>query len=63
MEAETRSARRAGLVRHKECTSNHFTESRFFQGAIKMPGEATKPLTSVEKRESGQDGAEPETGD
>ncbi len=50
-------------MRHKECTSNHFTKSRFFQGEIKMSGEETKPLTSVGKRQSGKDGAEPETGD
>jgi hypothetical protein len=49
-------------VRHKECISNHFTKSRFFQGEIKMPKEETKALTFVEERQSGKDEAEPETG-
>ncbi len=45
------------------CHKLALAEGCFFQGAIKMPGEETQPLTLVEKRQSGADEAEPETRD
>lgn len=54
------SGRVIGNIR---CNKLAMAEGCFVQGEIKMPGEETKPLTFVEKRRSGEDEAEPETGD
>jgi cytoskeletal protein CcmA (bactofilin family) len=51
------------VIGNINCHKLAMAEGCFFQGEIKMPKEETKPLTSVEKRQSGKDEAELETGD
>ncbi len=51
------------VIGNINCHKLALAEGCFFQGEIKMPGEEIKPLTFVEKRQSGKDEAEPETGD
>ncbi len=50
------------VIGNLRCNKLALAEGCFFQGEIKMPGEETKPLTFVEKRQRGKDEAEPETG-
>ncbi len=51
------------IIGNLNCHKLALAEGCFFQGAIKMPGEDNRPLTFVEKRQSGADEAKPETGD
>ncbi len=51
------------VIGNLSCQKLALAEGCFFQGEIKMPGDETKPLTFVEKRQSGEAEAEPETRD
>ncbi len=51
------------VIGNISCHRLAMAEGCFFQGAIKMPGGESNPLTFVEKRQSGAGEAEPETGD
>ncbi len=51
------------VIGNLSCHKLALAEGCFFQGEIKMPGEETKPLTFVERRENVRKAGGPETGD
>jgi len=62
--AETIEVRSSGRVLGNiRCTKLAMAEGCFFQGEIKMSGEASRPLTFVEKRQGAPGEGKPQPGD